>query len=659
MERQRASFYRPENKRKKLEERSDVDVTINIGIVKLGENGQLKPVRGKIIPLKVKRSVKKDELLDKAVKKQQAHNDIGTGPFELLYPNFMQVKKLLEKDEEFILEKYKIEVGKAYNRLNFFLVSITDHIKSHCFQKSDSDDDDEDGGGDEIDSQFIYGDWGASSASLYIEGEAVPPVNISPLTSSEEISLQAAHPSKNSIDSSTQTGNANENMHIPLDLSTACNSTSSFSQDIIPAGESYASLFCSEYPTDDDEVNAGFSADTAFLTDNKDHSFREAVQEISSKALSQEESVRVKVRRTSVWEDAKRKLKRFNAECWSKSLSVQFVGESAVDEGGPKREFTALVHSMVQKSKMFEGGLHERCFSNNFSALKEEDYKLYGKFCAWTLLQGCPAPSFFAPPVVDYIIFGTLEKVESCADYIPQSCPYICDFLTKLSKVNNDEQLREICDHNIEILLDVGYTKPKMALEDKDDIIKSLVWKTAIGNSMLAISQFVDGISMFGFLDVIRKYPEEARSLFQSAGKKSLSAEVIDDMFEPQLSDFGSNRRCYEESILMNFTHFLEDLEAGNVTANVLCLEDDAILERVLNLKDFLQFVTGSPTIPILGFDASPSIVFNHDDPNRKLSVSTCSLELRFPVNPNLLVYDSFRQEMIDCIISSPGFGQV
>ena len=215
-----------------------MDVTINIGIVKLGENGQLKPVRGKIIPLKVKRSVKKDELLDKAVKKQQAHNDIGTGPFELLYPNFMQVKKLLEKDEEFILEKYKIEVGKAYNRLNFFLVSITDHIKSHCFQKSDSDDDDEDGGGDEIDSQFIYGDWGASSASLYIEGEAVPPVNISPLTSSEEISLQAAHPSKNSIDSSTQTGNANENMHIPLDLSTACNSTSSFSQDIIPAGES-------------------------------------------------------------------------------------------------------------------------------------------------------------------------------------------------------------------------------------------------------------------------------------------------------------------------------------------------------------------------------------------------------------------------------------
>ena len=349
LERQRTSFYRPENKRKKSEERSDVEVTINIGIVKLGENGQLKPVRGKSIPLKVKRSVKKDELLDKAVKKQQAHNDIGTGLFELLYSNFMQVKNLLETDDEFILEKYKIEVGKAYNRLNFFLVSITDNIKSHCFQKSDSDDD---GGGDEIDSQFTYGDWGTSSASLYIDGEAVPPVSISSLKSPEEISLQAVHPTKSTINSFTQTRNVNANMHAPLDYSTESTCTHSFSHDIVSAGESYASLFCSEYLSDDDEVNTAFSEDsTAFLTDNKDHSFRDAVQEISSKALFQKESVRVKVRRMSVWEDAKRKLKRFSAaECWSKSLSVQFVGESAVDEGGPRQEFTALVHSMVQKS---------------------------------------------------------------------------------------------------------------------------------------------------------------------------------------------------------------------------------------------------------------------------------------------------------------------
>ena len=115
------------------------------------------------------------------------------------------------------------------------------------------------------------------------------------------------------------------------------------------------------------------------------------------------------------------------------------------------------------------------------------------------------------------------------------------------------------------------------------------MWKTVIRHSTLAISQFQDSISLFGFIDVIRKYPKEARSLFQSTGKTSISAEVLDDMFEPQLSDIGSNGRCYEEALLMNFTHFLEDVEAGNVRANVLCLEDDSIAERVLNVKDFLQ----------------------------------------------------------------------
>ena len=211
MERQRASFYRPDNKRKKSEQRLDVEVTVNIGIVKLGENGQFKPVRGEIIPLNVKRTIKKDELLEKAVKKQQAHNDISIGPFELLYPYYMRVSKLLEKDEEFMLENYKMEFGKAYNRLNFFLVSVTDYVKSHCFQKSDSDDDDDDdndggGGGGEIDSQFIYGDWGASSTSLYLDEEAVPPVNISSLASSVEISLQPFQPSKNTNNFSTPTG---------------------------------------------------------------------------------------------------------------------------------------------------------------------------------------------------------------------------------------------------------------------------------------------------------------------------------------------------------------------------------------------------------------------------------------------------------------------
>ena len=387
--------------------------------------------------------------------------------------------------------------------------------------------------------------------------------------------------------------------------------------------------------------------------------FKDSLMEMSTKSITQEDSVRVKVRRTAIWDDAKIKLNRFTYDHWSKSLRVQFVGESAVDEGGPRREFTALVHNMVMQSKLFEGTPEGKYFSNNFSALKDEDYKLYGKFCVWTLLQGCPAPSFFAKPVVDYIIYGSLEKVEGAIEYIPDSCTQICNFSNRLKNATDDEKLKEICESNIDILIDVGYTKPRLSLEDKEDIIKCLVLKTTIGDSMLAMAQFLDGLSLFGFLDIARKFPEDVRTLFQCQRKAILSAEVIDDMFVPQLSDKGSNNLSYEESILMNFTHFLEDLEAGAVKTTVLCTEDDTLTERMLQLEDFLQFATGSPSIPVLGFHASPSITFNHIDKYRKLSVSTCSLELNFPVNDRLMIYEQFKDEMCECIVSSPGFGQV
>ena len=85
-------------------------------------------------------------------------------------------------------------------------------------------------------------------------------MSISSLESPEEISLQAVHPTKITVTSFTQTRNVNANIHGPLVHSTASTSTHSFSHDIDPAGESYASLFCSEYLSDNDEVSTAFSA---------------------------------------------------------------------------------------------------------------------------------------------------------------------------------------------------------------------------------------------------------------------------------------------------------------------------------------------------------------------------------------------------------------
>ena len=138
MENQRATFYRPVAKKKRI--KCQEEVTVNVGIKKITESGQLKQVKGKLLPIKAEKSLSADSLLQLAVKKHQVHNAIGSGPFNLLYPNNIEVKTLLEKEEPFTLEKYKLEVGRPYHRINFHLVHILDFIKFHTPYDCMSDD---------------------------------------------------------------------------------------------------------------------------------------------------------------------------------------------------------------------------------------------------------------------------------------------------------------------------------------------------------------------------------------------------------------------------------------------------------------------------------------------------------------------------------------
>ena len=77
-------------------------------------------------------------------------------------------------------------------------------------------------------------------------------------------------------------------------------------------------------------------------------------------------------------------------------------------------------------------------------------------------------------------------------------------------------------------------------------------------------NQFIDGLKLYNVLDIIRAFPDSARSLFQKVGSKKLSAEDLDKLFT---SPVGSNRRQKEEAIVMNFTRYLEDIEEGSITS--------------------------------------------------------------------------------------------
>ena len=58
--------------------------------------------------------------------------------------------------------------------------------------------------------------------------------------------------------------------------------------------------------------------------------------------------------------------------------------------------------------------------------------------------------------------------------------------------------------------------------------------------SRTELNQFIDGLKLYNASDIIRAFPDSARSLFQSVGCKKLSTEDLDKLFMFELSPVGS-----------------------------------------------------------------------------------------------------------------------
>ena len=131
-----------------------------------------------------------------------------------------------------------------------------------------------------------------------------------------------------------------------------------------------------------------------------------------------------------------------------------------------------------------------------------------------------------------------------------------------------------------------------------------------------------------------------------------LSAELIDEIFST--CPVGNIKRDHEEAILVNFNHFLEEVENGLV--HYVGDKNDLLL----TLRSVLSFITGAKNIPAVGFSTAFKIVFDHEAPlGRKMTANTCANVITFPVNNIYMEYDLFKNEMITCIQDCQGFGMV
>ncbi|XP_056003517.1 uncharacterized protein LOC125657381 [Ostrea edulis] len=83
-----------------------------------------------------------------------------------------------------------------------------------------------------------------------------------------------------------------------------------------------------------------------------------------------------------------------------KTLEVQFYDETAVDYGGPRKEFFRLVLQAI-KEKYFDSGLRE---------LLHEDYEVVGKTFALSILQNGKIPTFLDPDVIQKIFSDSTDN---------------------------------------------------------------------------------------------------------------------------------------------------------------------------------------------------------------------------------------------------------
>ena len=119
---------------------------------------------------------------------------------------------------------------------------------------------------------------------------------------------------------------------------------------------------------------------------------------------------RIKIRRKYIWEDSLNVFKR--GVPVSKYLRITFLGEPAVDAGGPLREyFHLLLREIFTKGTIFQGKENARIPIHNVLELKKQTFKYIGNMLAASLLNGGPAPTFFADFVADYLVYG-LEHVK-------------------------------------------------------------------------------------------------------------------------------------------------------------------------------------------------------------------------------------------------------
>ncbi len=133
--------------------------------------------------------------------------------------------------------------------------------------------------------------------------------------------------------------------------------------------------------------------------------------------LNEDNKTRLVIRRKHLFDDAFHKFR--SGIDLNRYLSITFSTESAVDTGGPLREFLRLLHaSLFSNNTLFCGSGTSRVPTPNTLELDKSSYYFVGACIALCFIHGGPPPRCLSSATADYILYG-ISNVKASHEDIP------------------------------------------------------------------------------------------------------------------------------------------------------------------------------------------------------------------------------------------------
>lgn len=126
---------------------------------------------------------------------------------------------------------------------------------------------------------------------------------------------------------------------------------------------------------------------------------------------------RLTIRRNHIYADSLKAFKK--GFPLSSHLRVVFLGEPAIDAGGPLKEYlTMLMKEVMLNNSLFTGLPECRGIVHSMKSLQAKYFYYVGQMIAVSILNGGPGPGCLSHAVVDYLTYG-FKKVNATIEDVP------------------------------------------------------------------------------------------------------------------------------------------------------------------------------------------------------------------------------------------------